>query len=927
MEYNNISSLFGVGRILLWFLVLILQFIASIMENTYNHIFKLFEIMYSDEIVGFISNWMGFLWIPIAVATVILGYNLITSEEGEGSKRAKTYMKNLCLLLLISIGIPYLFIGYKGSTSSPNVVGPVYVSGDPELTTIFAETENNGNSKLINGVRSMAGGNNNVSNTQQTIVECVYDLQSIFNQVSEGNTQMSSDWSHYLESGTILQNDFYEDKDTIVNASAVLSISPWECIQFDTVKDDAYYSNSLTIEDIAVDGYDYCAALDCDTKFSYDIFLKSNAKPNYDNLPSSLDTGGRTGEVTNDNIEGVDMDTPARTYLFQIIHSYHRMDIDDDGDVDFIMVNNSGKTKTDNWLLPDIGNTYPFRYHIEWGMLIVKLSISIAVLFLTSLKIAKIIYELTVNQLLVLFFGASDLNNGQRTREILKSIFSLAASAFFAVILVQFYYLLTDAIKDIHFSDDMTTNGWMQTLCTFFIGVATIKGPSALEKALGISGGLSDEWRDMGAVNRAARPVKAAALGAAYGATRLAGKAAKAAGGATMYGASKVAGKISQAKQEKAARAGNPKDSISKSGAKARNERAGDSSQFAAARNQKQVKKESGKNSTTIDTKDFSTKRDATGQNAANEAMAGQGRDINDMMQKDAKSLDERQKVSEDYRGNIQNAALAEQTKNGYDDREALERAYQGSGFTEDEASQLANRDLMDGSWDNKKEKFENSISASAQQKLSDSPLSYDNQMEAYKEAAEEHYGALGFNRSESREYANNTASRVCLEDNQKAIRNEAKTLMDSNPDMTEREAVETAIRNDVNGTMGRPVNRSNGDYDKAVDTVLASGSLKDGVVKGRTYNNEQQKKLTTNTRTGNLHNARVDDVFTPGVDAALNIATDYNKARSAKTIVNSGFESGKRSQEQIQAHKDWKREYDSNNKNRSKNQSKNKKK
>lgn len=50
-------------------------------------------------------------------------------------------------------------------------------------------------------------------------------------------------------------------------------------------------------------------------------------------------------------------------------------------------------------------------------------------------------------------------------------------------------------------------------------------------------------------------------------------------------------------------------------------------------------------------------------------------------------------------------------------DKDALTKAYEGSGFSKDDALRLANRDLENNSFAEKKESFANSISAAAKEK------------------------------------------------------------------------------------------------------------------------------------------------------------------------------------------------------------------
>ena len=75
--------------------------------------------------------------------------------------------------------------------------------------------------------------------------------------------------------------------------------------------------------------------------------------------------------------------------------------------------------------------------------------------------------------------------------------------------------------------------------------MATIKGPSVLEKVLGINGGLGDEWRETGMLNRTAvKPVARATGKVVKGAAILAGAGA-------VYGITKARVSMMNARTEK----------------------------------------------------------------------------------------------------------------------------------------------------------------------------------------------------------------------------------------------------------------------------------------------------------------------------------------------------------------------------------------
>lgn len=885
MEYCDMGAMFGLGRTILWWLTNILVWAASIIESLYNNIFKVFSVIYSNGISSFIGRWIGFLWIPIAIAIIILGYNLIMGEDSDGSLRLKTFMRNLCLLVIVVASIPILFTGVSNNSDSSFAVKLFQGSGS--------------NNSITKGVKQMAGNLGNTSNTSQTVVENIYDLQFIFNQArNKGN--FTKNWSSMIDDGTIRKNSFYDTSGNIVNGDAVMNITPWDTIVSDDADDNDKYDKDLKMEDCYVNGYDYCVfSSDTNNKTSFASVASTKRVPYWapDNIINIINQRGNQ-PVTTAGLSNK-MDLEARIFFFQTIHNnVWQIDSDDDGTTNFIFVDNNGKTKTSMWFV-DVGSTYPFRYHVEWGRMIISLLMSIIVLYLTSYKIVKLIYEVTVNQLLVLFFGAIDLSNGQRAKEVMKSTCSLLASMFFAVILVQFYYLMTSSVNGLTFVSNSSTNGWIQTLINVFIGMATIKGPSVLEKVLGISGGLGDEWRETGMLNRAAvKPVARATGKVVKGAAILAGAGA-------VYGATKAMGKHDERKDRENER----KNDRNRGSSTGEVNSSGDSSQFKMAQSKKSQNL----------TANVNNNKDASGNSAANNDVARQGRDISEAIQRDNIQQDKAEKFATDngvvkkstpeqrttqqadkYRGAIHNAALAEQVKGqakgGMSDKDALTKAYEGSGFSQEDASRLANRDLENNSFAEKKESFANSISAAAKEKIQDSPLSYASSADAYADAAEQHLQALGFSASEASKINESTglSKNVMLEDNQEAIRNEANALYSSGAVATDEEAVKQAIVHYSSDSSGNYDNRY-GSIDNAVSTILANGSLEEGIVRGRTANNIAREQAQINTRSDGLRNGRDNFELSPGLKTATYVGLGYMKGRSVETIAKAGYESGRK--------------------------------
>ena len=431
--------------------------------------------------------------------------------------------------------------------------------------------------------------------------------------------------------------------------------------------------------------------------------------------------------------------------------------------------------------------------------------------------------------------------------------------------------------------------------------MATIKGPSVLEKVLGINGGLGDEWRETGMLNRTAvKPVARATGKVVKGAAMLAGAGA-------VYGITKAKGKHDERKDSENER-NNDRNHGSSIG-NVSNSGNGDSSQFKMAKSTKS------QNSTA----NVNNDKDASGNSAANNDVARQGRDISEAIQRDNIQQDKAEKFATDngvikrstpeqrttqqadkYRGAIHNAALAEQVKGqvkgGMSDKDALIKAYEGSGFSQEDASRLANRDLENNSFAEKKESFANSISAAAKEKIQDSPLSYASSADAYADAAEQHLQALGFSASEASKINESTglSKNVMLEDNQELIRNEANALYSSGAVATDEEAVQQAIVNYSSDSSGNYDNRY-GSLDNAVSAILANGSLEEGIVRGRTANNIAREQAQINTRSDGLRNGRDNFELSPGLKTATYVGLGYMKGRSVETIAKAGYESGRK--------------------------------
>ena len=523
MEYTNLNSMWGLLRVLLWQIAKLLTKIGNAVEEIYNHIFSLFGIIYSEPVLRFLRGWINYLWIPIAVSILVLAYNLILGDSEQGNKKLKIFARNLSLLAIVIFGLPYLFLGHANdnyaaifadenaplylsqydntygiiNTTAPNTtnfIGPVdtRTSSNPGLIDFFINDNGRG---LIRGVENLSGTNVNKSYSYSVLTNNVYDLHLIY-YASCANLEPSDfkrTWTQdFLESGRIRRNEFQ-----------VISNNRFNGTNNDGIM---YIDIGENSSKESWDDYD-TSLIDLKCPSLYQVVVPGYDNPNPVWLPINE-------EYPTPWVPG------THQFLFTEVHNIASRSYDAGGGLYGVSYQDMGSTKLDLPFGLDIPllDSRPFRYHVEWGVLFVQMIALILVLFLTSYKIARIIYELIFNHFLAIFFGAADLSNGQKIREVLMTIVNLLLSLLFAVVSVQLYFIITDAISTVQFlPNNPQLNKWMIALIDFFIAMATIKGPSVLERILHLDGGLGQAWNEMG---RAIRPVRNATMAAGFMASK-----------------------------------------------------------------------------------------------------------------------------------------------------------------------------------------------------------------------------------------------------------------------------------------------------------------------------------------------------------------------------------------------------------------------
>ena len=241
-------------------------------------------------------------------------------------------------------------------------------------------------------------------------------------------------------------------------------------------------------------------------------------------------------------------------------------------------------------------------------------------------------------------------------------------------------------------------------------------------------------------------------------------------------------------------------------------------------------------------------------------------------------------------------------------DKDALKKAYENHGFSSSQAESLAHRDVSSGGYSEKKEKFDNSISAQAKQRYETNPTEYKNMSEAYRASASEHYKALGFDDTTANNLAKETANRVLVDDMQSVVRQNAQsalsrataaelsTYVDKSGAPMPREEIERQyLTNSATEILSSSSSVGyTGSIDDAVSQMLSQGTLREGVQRGRIANNAQRERAEVNTRAAALGREQLG----PGAKAAATMTVGYFGERMMETLHDSGYKVGSRKKE-----------------------------
>jgi pantothenate kinase len=167
-----------------------------------------------------------------------------------------------------------------------------------------------------------------------------------------------------------------------------------------------------------------------------------------------------------------------------------------------------------------IMSQYYYRWKIDWLSILVTLGVTAFALIMSGIKIARLIFELAVNQTLTQVMALLDIITAQRVKKCIQMLIATLGTLFAMFFMMQIYIL----------GMAYTTNVDNLALRLFLIvglSWAVIDGPDLFEQVFGIDAGVHSAVRTMFGL-RAASDIMKGAIGIAGGRGLL--EAAKAGG-------------------------------------------------------------------------------------------------------------------------------------------------------------------------------------------------------------------------------------------------------------------------------------------------------------------------------------------------------------------------------------------------------------
>lgn len=156
-----------------------------------------------------------------------------------------------------------------------------------------------------------------------------------------------------------------------------------------------------------------------------------------------------------------------------------------------------------------------YCYNIDFISIYISL-IAVGLVFIfTGFKIARIIWELAVHHFLAVIFSASDFTNGQKAKQVLRSIASSYIVIMLTCFLLKFFLL-----GQVYLSQTIT-NPLASCFMLVAFAVAVIDGPNIIQQILGIDAGISSGFKTFASIYMGSKAVAGVAKSTARSAKNI----------------------------------------------------------------------------------------------------------------------------------------------------------------------------------------------------------------------------------------------------------------------------------------------------------------------------------------------------------------------------------------------------------------------
>ncbi|MFP7176273.1 pLS20_p028 family conjugation system transmembrane protein [Priestia filamentosa] len=187
-----------------------------------------------------------------------------------------------------------------------------------------------------------------------------------------------------------------------------------------------------------------------------------------------------------------------------------------------------GLAKLDNGWFNFFPEQY-YRWHWDFWTISITLFVTGMTLLFITIKLAKLCYELAFNSILAQLLAPADVADGQKLKQVLKSIMNTFLIIIMIFISMKVYLMGTQFISD-------KLDGIAYLIALIAISIAVVDGPVMCERIFGIDAGLKSGWAAVAGGMALAKGAESALGSLGKGGAQLGKLAKSGVGGLSMAG-------------------------------------------------------------------------------------------------------------------------------------------------------------------------------------------------------------------------------------------------------------------------------------------------------------------------------------------------------------------------------------------------------